>query len=440
MEAKDIKVSIIVPVYDVAEYLRRCLDSCAYQTLQEVEIIIVNDCSPDKRDEEIMKEYAQRFPAKVRLFWHSTNSGQGAARNTGIKAAVGEFVQFVDSDDYIDLTMCEKLYDKAKSENADMAVCDVNRLANGKLNLKWNEFSIVELNNKADRLLEVNHFCAWRLIIRRELLTDNKLYFPEHIFYEDYLCCLWHIVANKVAYVKEKLYYYVQRIESTCNVTDVQIRYSRIIDIFKCIRFVFGTDYFNSIPTELKDAVYVYLFNSFLFSNFQFTALCCPERLKEWCEELQQTRDVYNVAFNNEVFNRDYRALAVKNLLKFVDENVEDLNFPEKANQYCASLVAEKMADRLYELDEQRIVIWGAGTRGKYLARYLAELNIPFEITDKNPALCGTKVGVAMVKPWEELVEHTDVVIVSALNSYHSVITEINNPKITLLDFEELLG
>lgn len=440
METRDVKISIIVPVYDVAEYLRRCLDSCVYQTLQEIEIIIVNDCSPDKRDEEIMKEYALRFPTKIRLFWHSANSGLGAVRNTGIRAATGEFVQFVDSDDYIDLTMCEKLYDKAKSENADMVVCDVNLLANGKLDLKWNECRIIDSKNKMDRLLEVNPYCAVRLIIRRELLIDNKLYFPEHIFYEDFLCCLWHIAADKVAYVKEKLYYYIQRTGSICNVTDVRVKYNRIKDIFKCIQFIFGTDFFNSTSTQLKDAVYVYLFNSFLFSVFHFVVINCPERLKEWCGGLRQIRDIYNVTCDNEVFNRNYQALSVKNLLKFIDENVENLNFIENANQYCASFESRKIADRLYDLNKRRFVIWGAGKRGKRLAEYLTEFNIPFEITDKNPDLHGIEIGSAMIKPWEELAEHTDAVIVSTLNIYHSVVTEIDNPKIICLDFEELGG
>jgi len=438
MEAKDIKISIIVPVYDVAEYLRRCLDSCVYQTLQEIEIIIINDCSPDKRDTDIMQEYARRFPSKIRLFWHSANAGLGAARNTGIRAAAGEFVQFVDSDDYIDLTICEKLYNQAKSENADLVVCNVNLLSNGKLNLKWNEYRAIDSKNKIDRLLEVNPYCSVRLIVRRKLLEDHRLYFPEHIFYEDFLCCLWHVAADKVAYVKEKLYYYVQRTGSICNISDVRMRYNRIKDIFKCVRFIFSTEYFHSISTELKDTVYVYLFNSFLFSNFHFVVRNCPERLNEWCEELQKTRDIYYVVLDNEVFHRDDEAISVKNLLTFIDEHDQDLNFIEKANQYCASLTAQKMVDRLHALKKQRIVIWGAGRRGKRLAEYLKELDIPFEITDKNPALYGTEISTAVTKPWKELEETTDVVIVSALNIFHSVVDEINNPKITCLDFEEL--
>ena len=84
---QNIKVSIIVPVYDVADYLWRCLDSCVNQTLQEIEVIVVNDSSPDIRDTEIMKEYEKKYPDKVKCIWHKENKRLGGARNTGIRAA-----------------------------------------------------------------------------------------------------------------------------------------------------------------------------------------------------------------------------------------------------------------------------------------------------------------------------------------------------------------
>lgn len=89
------KVSIIVPVYNVAEYLRRSLDSCIYQTLADIEVIAVNDCSPDERDEEILREYERENPEKIHIFRHEKNLGLGEARNTAIRNAKGEFLLFV---------------------------------------------------------------------------------------------------------------------------------------------------------------------------------------------------------------------------------------------------------------------------------------------------------------------------------------------------------
>jgi len=116
------KVSIIVPVYNVAEYLRRCLDSCVCQTLADIEVIVVNDCSPDQRDEAIIRDYEREFPDKIRVFRHEKNLGLGEARNTAIRNAQGEFILFCDSDDFLDFTACEKMYSSAKRNDADLVV------------------------------------------------------------------------------------------------------------------------------------------------------------------------------------------------------------------------------------------------------------------------------------------------------------------------------
>ena len=120
-----IKISLIVPVYNVADYLRRCLDSCVYQTLDDVEVIVVNDSSPDERDAQIMREYENKYPQKVRCLWHNENRNLGGARNTGIAAAKGEYLFFIDSDDYITVEACQLLYSLAKKHDADLVFLTV---------------------------------------------------------------------------------------------------------------------------------------------------------------------------------------------------------------------------------------------------------------------------------------------------------------------------
>ena len=95
------KISIIIPVYNVEKYLRECLDSCINQTLADIEIICVDDCSPDNSI-KILEEY-QAKDYRIKIFRHEKNKNLGAARNTGIQNAIGEYVWFVDSDDYIDI-------------------------------------------------------------------------------------------------------------------------------------------------------------------------------------------------------------------------------------------------------------------------------------------------------------------------------------------------
>ena len=101
------KVSIIVPVYNVEKYLPKCLDSLVSQTIDDFEILVVNDGSPD-RSQDIIDEYSRRYPEKV-VSLVKENGGQGSARNMALEIAKGEYIGFVDSDDWVDVTMYEKM-------------------------------------------------------------------------------------------------------------------------------------------------------------------------------------------------------------------------------------------------------------------------------------------------------------------------------------------
>ena len=116
------KVSVIVPVYNVEKYLRKCLGSLVSQTLQDIEIIVVNDGSGD-HSQEIIEEFSEKYPEKIRNFTKE-NGGLSDARNYGLDRATGEFISFVDSDDYVTATMFGEMYDLAKKYNAEMVVCN----------------------------------------------------------------------------------------------------------------------------------------------------------------------------------------------------------------------------------------------------------------------------------------------------------------------------
>ena len=106
-----IKVSVIVPCYNTAKYLPKCIESLLAQTLKEIELIFVNDCSPDNSI-EILREYESKYPGVIRVIDSPINLRQGGARNLGINAARGEYIGFVDSDDYVMPYMFEKLYNE----------------------------------------------------------------------------------------------------------------------------------------------------------------------------------------------------------------------------------------------------------------------------------------------------------------------------------------
>lgn len=141
----DTKISIIIPVYNAEAYLPECLDSCLNQTLRDIEIICVDDCSTDASG-EIMRKYA-RMDSRITVIAHETNKKQGAARNTGMRAARGEYVWFVDSDDYIAREACQLLHDTATEQNVDM-VC-------------FNGINVVQTSDSATKLSWSWYYTDW---------------------------------------------------------------------------------------------------------------------------------------------------------------------------------------------------------------------------------------------------------------------------------------
>ena len=128
--SKDIKVSIIIPVYNVEQYLPKCLDSIINQTLKDIEIICINDGSTDN-SLSILKEYASKDDRMIII--DKENKGQGIARNLGIKKAKGKYIGFVDPDDWVDIQMFEKMYNQAQKLNSEIVICDLVKYQ------EWNE-------------------------------------------------------------------------------------------------------------------------------------------------------------------------------------------------------------------------------------------------------------------------------------------------------------
>lgn len=205
------KVSIIVPVYNVEAYLPECMESLVHQTLEDIEIIAVNDGSPDNSI-DILNRYAKEYPNKVKVFT-TENHGVSHARNYGLDRATGEYVLFVDSDDFLELTMCETLYNKAIQDNNDLVLCARNNVyenADGTITKKPAVVLPISQNFKLiDRkfeLVKISPF-PWDKMFKRSLLSG--IYFPEGIRFED-LVVAFSVAAkaNCIGKVELPLYNY----------------------------------------------------------------------------------------------------------------------------------------------------------------------------------------------------------------------------------------
>ncbi len=178
-----VKVSVIVPVYNVEKYLSKCLDSILNQTLKDIEIICINDGSSDMSP-EILKTYAQKDARIIVL--NQVNKGLGAARNAGIQIAKGEYIGFVDSDDFIDEDFYEKLYLAAVKNNAEIAAAGYERI-NYK-GIKYTDERVYTTPEEKYKLTNIPKACyVWNKIYKNSDLRMSEIKFREGVFYEDLL-------------------------------------------------------------------------------------------------------------------------------------------------------------------------------------------------------------------------------------------------------------
>lgn len=209
------KVSVIVPIFNVEKYIERCAQSLFEQTLDDIEYIFVDDASPDN-SMAVLQTIIDRYPLRkdhVRIFRHETNKGLPQARRTGIMAATGEYIQHVDSDDYTDTSMLEKLYKKAVDEDADIVMCDFFFKSENEEELHIMNPYEIGLNgmnireNMIDGRIWPN---VWSRLTKRELYQQiPDKYYPVGNNAEDSVFTIvTAYYSQKIAYLQEPLYYY----------------------------------------------------------------------------------------------------------------------------------------------------------------------------------------------------------------------------------------
>ena len=221
------KISVIVPVYNSENFIDKCVNSLLNQTLSEIEIVLIDDASTDN-SLEILKNHEKQCPEKIRIIHLPINLRQGGARNCGIEIAKGEYLGFVDSDDWIEADMYENLYNEAIKNDSDICYCLLQQISeNGKntsINITYH-FPIGSVSENTRKEMLVNHVTSIpRYIYKRSLFTENNIRFPEKLRYEDMMIdplIIPHL--SHISTVKKPLYNYFIRSNSTMTeVTDTK--------------------------------------------------------------------------------------------------------------------------------------------------------------------------------------------------------------------------
>lgn len=293
-------ISVIIPVYNVEKYLRKCLDSVVSQTYNNLEILIVDDGSTDCSG-QICDEYAEKDD-RIQVF-HQLNGGLSKARNTGIDLSTGDYLMFIDSDDYISKDMALELYNELKKSNADMSICN---------------FHYVDENNNIIKKKELDFHNAGSFILtKKELLNAltnsnistaivigcNKLYknsifdslrYPIGRIYEDEF--IIHHILNKIdkaILINQKYYYYVQRNNS---ITGANYTIKKL----------------DAVEAFLDRAKFLYDLDEYLFSAYSLNRV--SYLLLEGKTKLNKSNDVVAQKLQQlkKEYNRIYFQLALK--------------------------------------------------------------------------------------------------------------------------------
>lgn len=244
------KVSVIVPVYNVEKYIKKCIDSILNQTFKDFELILIDDGSPDNCG-KICDEYAGK-DLRVKVI-HKENGGLSDARNFGIDASQGEIIGFVDSDDYIDKDMYAQMITYLEENNCDVVCCDkyIVRDDKKKFRPSYQENKIFNNEQAVNEIFNGNlDTTAWNKIYKRSVIKDIR--FPKGRIYEDVATIHKYIYnAGKVGYISKPFYHYIKRKGSICSSGfNSKSRFQHFLSFKE--RYEFAQDYCNDAVEKCK--------------------------------------------------------------------------------------------------------------------------------------------------------------------------------------------
>ncbi len=315
------EISVIVPVYNVENYLKKCLETIVNQTFKDIEIICVNDGSTDK-SRKILEEYKNKDSRVIIV--DKQNGGLSSARNAGLKVATGKYISFIDSDDWVDLAMLEKLYKNITSLNTDISICAVHLFdeQEQKLNDKEPYFNLnyfdTSFDGKVFSYKETKDFLmdvcvmAWNKLYRKSFLDEYKAEFPEGLIFEDgpFFFSIF-FKTQRVSIVRDFLYYY--RINRTGSI--VQKGGIKFLDIIDVVNLMYSslekTDIFEDVKYDFfhrkaDDIIYRYELISLKLKN-KFS-----KKFKK--ESILLDESIFDYAYINKKMPITYKNIcAIKN-------------------------------------------------------------------------------------------------------------------------------
>lgn len=248
------KVSVIIPIYGVEKYIERCARSLFEQTLDDMEYIFVDDCTPDKSIEileQVLEEYPSR-QSQTRIIRLNQNGGLPNARKTGLQKATGEYIIHCDSDDWMDHDMYRIMYEKAVIEDADMVVCDYVVTDGMNHNLTIVGCHSDERNRFIENmLLQKDQWNLWNKLIKRLIYSSNVIVCPLGAMGEDMATVLqltWF--CNHITYINKPFYYYYQNPKSITREFNKNKALNNYCSLYRNVRIIL--DFYKEKDISIK--------------------------------------------------------------------------------------------------------------------------------------------------------------------------------------------
>ena len=303
------KVSVVVPVYNSEKYLQKCIESLLNQTLQDIEIIVVNDGSTDS-SVSILQRYCHQYPSKI-VYLSQKNQGQSVARNRGVEICRGEYIGFLDSDDEATPLMFESMYNQAKKEHADLAVCNYVYATSKKMKQVNITGSISQHSLLIDCFVD-----PWNKLYKAEILKSNHIIFPVGYYYEDTAWFAYTVpYIKKLAYINDCLIIHYKREGSAMNFIDSK----RVEHIFPVMASVLSFYQEKGFYEQYRNQLEYFYSKILLCSSMRRISKINDKTIRK--QLIRKTFQLLNQYFPDYKTNEFYQKRKIGLYMRFLNKN-----------------------------------------------------------------------------------------------------------------------